>query len=74
MKKLFLLKIKIHFVKIKYYKNLIFNYIIIYNTSSTVTKNLINLDNNKITKIARISEGLERKKNPRSVIFITSKY
>ena len=30
----------------------------------TVTKNLINLDNNKITKIARISEGLERKKNP----------
>ena len=74
MKKLFLLKIKIHFVKIKYYKNLIFNYIIKYNTSSTVTKNLINLDNNKITKIARISEGLERKKNPRSVIFITSKY
>ena len=42
--------------------------------NKAVTKNLINLDNNKITKIARISEGLERKKNPRSVIFITSKY
>ena len=44
------------------------------NVIYAVTKNLINLDNNKITKIARISEGLERKKNPRSVIFITSKY
>lgn len=31
---------------------------------SAVTKNLINLDNNKITKITRIFEGLERKKNP----------
>jgi len=44
------------------------------NIPTSVTKNLINLDNNKITKISRVSEGLERKKNPRSVIFITSKY
>ena len=34
----------------------------------TVTKNLINLDNNKITKITRIFEGLERKKNPWHII------
>jgi len=36
----------------------------IYIYIKSVTKNLINLDNNKITKITRIFEGLERKKNP----------